>query len=177
MAINTDKVIEIIRNIAPEAETYSHRNQLSIIIQKEKLLMVAQELRDNTETSFEMLVDITAIDWLKQRPKRFEIVYFLYSLKFADRLRLKVPVDEKDIHCPSVVSIWKSADWYERETYDMYGIIFDGHPDLRRFYMPEDYVDPDTGEPIYPLRKDFPLMGVPETLPLPPYPEKYGDLQ
>ncbi|MFA7626411.1 MAG: NADH-quinone oxidoreductase subunit C, partial [Candidatus Kapaibacterium sp.] len=58
----------------------------------------------------------------------------------------------------------------------MYGVIFDNHPFLRRFYMPEDYVDPDSGEPIYPLRKDFPLMGIPDSLPLPPYPEKYGEI-
>ncbi|PKL85559.1 MAG: NADH-quinone oxidoreductase subunit C [Ignavibacteriae bacterium HGW-Ignavibacteriae-1] len=177
MAINKDTIVEIVKNIAPDVEIYEHRDQLSLIIQRENLIEVANELKNNPDTSFEMLVDVSAIDWLKQRPHRFEVVYFLYSLKYADRLRLKVPVTEKDIHIPSVVEIWKSADWYERETYDMYGVIFDGHPDLRRFYMPEDYVDPETGEPIYPLRKDFPLMGVPETLPLPPYPEKYGDLQ
>ncbi|MEM4260943.1 MAG: NADH-quinone oxidoreductase subunit C, partial [Candidatus Woesearchaeota archaeon] len=103
--------------------------------------------------------------------------YFLYSNKFKNRLRIKVPVDESDLNCPSVVSIWESANWYERETYDMYGIIFQGHPFLRRFYMPEDFKDPISGDPLYPLRKDFPLMGIPGSLPLPPYPERDGELK
>ncbi|MGB9912422.1 MAG: NADH-quinone oxidoreductase subunit C, partial [Candidatus Kapaibacteriota bacterium] len=72
---------------------------------------------------------------------------------------------------------YESANWYERETYDMYGIKFENHPDLRRFYMPEDFLDPETGEPLYPLRKDFPLMGIPGALPLPPYPERDGEVQ
>jgi len=177
MAISNDTILEIVHKIAPEAEVYIHRNQLSVIIPREKIVDVAKELRDNPSTLFDMLVDVTAIDWLKKKNPRFEVVYFIYSLENARHIRLKVPISEKDPHCPSVFSIWESADWYERETYDMYGIIFDKHPDLRRFYMPEDYVDTETGEPIYPLRKDFPLMGVPESLPLPPYPEKYGDIQ
>jgi NADH-quinone oxidoreductase subunit C len=74
-----------------------------------------------------------------------------------------------------MTEVWESANWYERETYDMYGVKFIGHPNLRRFYMPEDYVDPITGEALYPLRKDFPLMGVPDALSLPPFPEKYGE--
>src|SRR5690606_18513739 len=94
--------------------------------------------------------------------------------KHTERLKLKVAVTEKDCTCPSVVPVWEAADWYEREAYDMYGVVFEGHPDLRRFYMPEDYHDPETGEPLYPLRKDFPLMGIPDSLPMPPYPEKYG---
>jgi NADH-quinone oxidoreductase subunit C len=177
MAINIDTILEVVNNIVPDVETYTHRNQLSLIIPREKIVDVARELRDNPETAFDMLIDVTAIDWLKRKNPRFEVVYILYSLKYSVHLRLKVPVSEKSPHCPSVYSVWESADWYERETYDMYGIIFDNHPDMRRFYMPEDYVDPETGEPIYPLRKDFPLMGVPESLPLPPYPEKYGEVQ
>jgi NADH-quinone oxidoreductase subunit C len=122
-----------------------------------------------------MLTDITAIDWLR-RQKRFEVVYFLYSNKHKMRIRLKVPVEEKDCECPTVTDVWQSANWYERETYDMYGIKFLGHPNLRRFYMPEDFNDPETGEPLYPLRKDFPLMGIPGSLPLPPYPERDGEI-
>ncbi len=174
MYINKEKVLAIITPICPEVQTYEFNNQLSIIIPREKLVAIATELRDNEDTKFDQLRDITAIDWL--RPKdRFEVVYFLISLSNKFRIRIKVPIDEKSIHCPTVTTVWESANWYERETYDMYGIKFDGHPDLRRFYMPEDYVDPESGEPIYPLRKDFPLMGIPNSLPLPPYPEKYGD--
>lgn len=123
-----------------------------------------------------MLVDASAIDWYDKKKPRYEVVYFLYSNALHHRVRVKVAVDAKDLHCPSMYSIWESANWYERETYDMYGIKFDNHPDMRRFYMPEDFEDPETHEPLYPLRKDFPLMGIPDSMPLPPYPEKYGEL-
>ena len=109
---------------------------------------------------------------MKKKNDRFEVVYFLYSITHADRIRVKVAVAENSLHIPSAVGIWESANWYERETYDMYGIRFDGHPDLRRFYMPEDYVDPTTGEQLYPLQKDYPLMGIPGAAPLPDFPEK-----
>ncbi|MCL5990772.1 MAG: NADH-quinone oxidoreductase subunit C [Bacteroidetes bacterium] len=176
MPLTKDSILKVVKPLCPEAGTYEHNNQLSILIPKDKLQVVARELRDNPETGFDMLIDITAIDWLKSN-NRFEVVYFLYSNKHKTRLRLKVPVEEEIPVCPTVTGIWESAAWYERETYDMYGIKFEGHPNLRRFYMPEDYVDRESGEPVYPLRKDYPLMGVPDTLPLPPYPEKYGDLK
>jgi len=82
-------------------------------------------------------------------------------MKLNHRLRIKVALEGDYPVCPSVTSIWESANWYERETYDMYGIKFEGHPFLRRFYMTEDFKDPETKEPLYPLRKDFPLMGIP----------------
>lgn len=176
MSINKETILRVISEKCPDYDIYEHRNQLSVTVPKDKIIEVATELRDNPESSFELLIDVTAIDWLKKRPYRFEVVYFLYSIKHTERLRIKVPIDEKNCHCPSVVNIWEAANWYEREAYDMYGIKFDGHPDMRRFYMPEDYTDPDSGEPIYPLRKDFPIMGIPDSLPLPPYPEKYGEL-
>ncbi|MDQ1265548.1 MAG: NADH-quinone oxidoreductase subunit [Bacteroidota bacterium] len=175
MACDTDSIIEVAKRVNPELDVYIHRNQLTIITQKEKLLETANELKSNSATSFDMLLDITAIDRLKH-DNRFEIVYFLWSNKYKTRVRLKVILHGDYPNCPSIVSIWESANWYERETFDMYGIKFEGHPGLRRFYMPEDYNDPDSGEPIFPLRKDFPLMGIPGSLPLPPYPEKYGEL-
>jgi NADH-quinone oxidoreductase subunit C len=171
MSPSKEKIAEILKEICPEAEFIEYRSQLTIALSKDKLLPAALVLRDNHETGFDMLTDITGIDWL--RPvNRFELVYFLYSNKFKWRLRLKVPLDEQNLICPTLISVWEAANWYERETYDMYGIKFDGHPDLRRFYMPEDFVDPVSGEPLYPLRKDFPLRGIPDSLPLPPYPEK-----
>lgn len=175
MSADKNRLLEIVQKIAPEVTTYEHRDQLSLIINAENIIEVCKELKNNSETKFDMLLDITAIDWA--RPKnRFEVVYFLYSLQYKSRLRLKVSVSEKKCECPSVTSVWESANWYERETFDMYGIKFKGHPNLRRFYMPEDFNDPITGEHLYPLRKDFPLMGVPNSLPLPPYPEKYGEI-
>jgi len=171
--VNKELFLSVISNITHNFETYEFRDQLTVTVDKKDIVAVATELRDNENTLFEQLRDVTAIDWLRDKD-RFEVVYMLYSLTFKRRLRLKVKIDESDMHCPSVYSVWQSANWYERETYDMYGVLFTNHPDFRRFYMPEDYVDPENGEPIYPLRKDFPLMGIPDSLPLPPYPEKYG---
>lgn len=175
--IDKKVALTIVKEIYPEADTYEHRNQISIIVPREEIVEVCRTLRDHPESQFDMLLDITAIDWLDKRADRFEIVYFLYSTKLKHRLRLKVAVSELDIHCPTMTDVWRSANWYERETFDMYGIIFDNHPRLRRFYMPEDYLDPETGEPLHPMRKDFPLMGIPDSLPLPPYPEKYGKVK
>ena len=95
-----------------------HRNQLTATIDKEDLIQFANELKNNSDTSFDMLIDITAIDWLRA-VNRFEIIYFLYSNKFKNRLRLKFGIDEKRPVCASIISVWESADWYERETYDM----------------------------------------------------------
>lgn len=170
-----NKIIEFVKSIASEAKEYIFRNQLTLTVPKDKLVEVCKQLKTNPEMAFDMLIDTTAIDWLDKKDKRFEVVYFLYSNKYKSRVRIKTVIDENDCTCPSLTGVWQSANWYERETYDMYGIKFIGHPDLRRFYMPEDYVNPETGEPIYPLRKDFPLRGIPDSLPLPPYPEKYGE--
>lgn len=178
MYINKDILVEAIKEIIPSPEFYEHRSQLSLInVPADKIVELCLLLRDNTTTKFIQLTDITAIDWLDKKVERFEVVYFLYSLEYKWRLRIKVPIGISNPHIPSVTNVWEGADWFERETYDMYGIIFENHPDFRRFYMPEDYVDPSTNEPIYPLRKDFPLMGIPDSLPLPPYPEKYGDIK
>lgn len=177
MALDKEIIIATAKKACPELETYEHRDQLSLIVPADKLVETARELRDNENTGFDMLVDITGIDWLKNKEHRFETVYFLWSNKFKARVRIKVPLEGESPACPSVTGIWESADFYERETYDMYGIKFEGHPFLRRFYMPEDFNDPETGEQLHPLRKDFPLMGVPGSLPLPPYPEKYGEVE
>jgi NADH-quinone oxidoreductase subunit C len=177
MALSNEIILETAKKADESIETYEFRNQFSLITSREKVVEVCKMLKESDETSFDMLVDTTAIDWYDKKKPRYEVVYFLYSNKYHSRVRVKLPLDAKDLHTPTLTSVWESANWYERETYDMYGIIFDGHPDMRRFYMPEDYADPETGEPIYPLRKDFPLMGVPDSLPLPPYPEKYGDLR
>jgi len=106
-----------------------------------------------------MCEDVTAIDWAT-RKDRFSIVYHLFSMKNSFRLRIMVTVDESECSVESVTSIWKSADWYERETFDMYGIGFKHHKDLRRMYMPEEFE-------YHPLRKEFPVMGIPGSLPLP----------
>jgi NADH-quinone oxidoreductase subunit C len=170
-----DSVLSLAQIIAPDFEHKVHNGLLTLTIKPSYLLQLASELKENENTKIDMLLDITAIDWYKKNP-RFEVVYNLYSNKFHKRLFIKAPVSEYEPEIQSLTSIWESANWYERETYDMYGIKFLNHPNLRRFYMPEDFVDPHTGEPLYPLRKDFPLMGLPDSLPLPPYPERDGEV-
>lgn len=167
MAISKETILEVVSPVAGRVETVEHRGDLTIIIDKSVLVDVMRELRDNARTQFNQLRDVTAIDWYDRRKPRFDVVYNLYSLVTTARLFVKVGIEEEFPSCPTVTGLWESANWYERETYDMYGVIFSGHPDLRRFYMPEDFVDPETGEPLYPLRKDFPVMGVPGSLPLP----------
>ncbi|GBD88555.1 NADH-quinone oxidoreductase subunit C 1 [bacterium BMS3Abin03] len=135
------------------------REELTIKFPKEKVVEISSFLKSDTELEFIQCSDVTAIDWAK-RKNRFTIVYNIYSFKNDFRLRLKADVDESDCSIDSVSLVWKAANWQERETYDMYGINFNGHPDLRRMYMPEDFEH-------YPLRKDFPLLGIPGSLPLP----------
>ncbi len=135
------------------------RGELTIAVKKQDIVSICKFLRDDDTLKFDSLRDLCGADYY--RPEgRYEIVYNLYSLKNKYRMRVKVKVDESDMHAPSVVSVWSAANWAEREAYDMYGIVFDGHPDLRRMYMPEDFEH-------HPLRKDFPLMGIPGSLPLP----------
>ena len=107
-----------------------------------------------TECGFDMLVDITAVDYLEYpgARDRFGVIYALASTSTNERLFVKVFLNEPDLRLPSSVQLWQGADWLEREVYDMFGIRFDGHPDLRRILMPEEFT-------AFPLRKDYPLRG------------------
>ncbi len=140
-------------------DTTDFRNELTLSFDKNFIIPVCKFLKSDPELEFLFCTDITAIDWAA-RKNRFTVVYNIYSLKNNFRLRLKANVDESDCTIDSVTSVWKSANWQERETYDMYGIKFNTHPDLRRMYMPEEFE-------YHPLRKDFPLTGIPGSLPLP----------
>jgi NADH-quinone oxidoreductase subunit C len=135
------------------------RDELTISVDKKNIVEICRYLKDDDDLQFNLCEDVTAIDWAK-RKNRFTVVYHIFSMKNKFRLALKADVDESDCSIDSVASVWKTADWEERETYDMYGIIFNNHPDLRRMYMPEEFE-------YYPLRKDFPLMGIPGSNPLP----------
>ena len=142
-----------------EFEISDYKEELTIKFDKKFIVEVCNYLKSDENLSFNYCSDITAVDWAK-RKNRFTVVYNIFSIKNNFRLRLKADVDESDCIIDSVTSVWKGANWQERETYDMYGIKFNNHPDLRRMYMPEDFEH-------YPLRKDFPLMGIPGSLPLP----------
>src|SRR5436853_380757 len=131
------------------------RGETTYIISAEHLREVAKFCRD--DLSFDYLIDITSVDNSGQEP-RFEIVYELYSLTVAVHLRLKLSVSETAGAVDTVSDIWPTANWHEREIYDMMGIKFNGHPDLRRILMWEGY-------PFFPLRKEFPLEGLPSEMP------------
>jgi NADH-quinone oxidoreductase subunit C len=124
------------------------RGELTILIKMEALLGICDFLKKNPELEYNFLSDVCGVDY-PEREKRFEVVYNLYSIPKRWRVRLKINVGEEE-PVPSVTSIWSSANWHEREVFDMFGIKFDDHPDLRRILMPDDWVG-------HPLRKDFPL--------------------
>ena len=151
------KIKEKLPNINFEKSEY--RGELTLYFSKNDIVEVCKYLKEDPELEFLLCEDITAIDWAK-RKNRFTMVYHIFSLKNKFRLRLKADIDEDECSIDSVVSVWRTSNWQEREVYDMYGITFNNHPDLRRMYMPEDFE-------YYPLRKDFPLMGIPGSLPLP----------
>lgn len=129
-------------------ETSEFRDQVSLVLPAEQLLPVCQALRD--ELDFEMLVDETAVDYWPQTTPRFHILYQFLSLKHNARLGLRVPLDGNAPTLPTLEGIYPNANWYERELWDMFGIRFENHSDLRRILMPTDWEG-------YPLRKDFPL--------------------
>jgi NADH-quinone oxidoreductase subunit C len=131
------------------------RGETSYTISANDLREIAKFCRD--ELSFDYLIDITSIDNFGEEP-RFEIVYHLYSMPHAVHLRLKLQVPEDADAVDTVSDIWPTANWHEREIYDMMGIKFNGHPDLRRILMWDGY-------PFFPLRKDFPLEGLPSEMP------------
>ncbi len=120
----------------------------TIVVGRESLLEICHALRDDPELAFDFLADLTAVDYLGRVP-RFEVVMHFLSSSKGHRLRLKVPVEEQDCSLPSLSGLWKSANWLEREAYDMLGIRFDGHPDLRRILMYPEFEG-------HPLRKDYP---------------------
>jgi NADH-quinone oxidoreductase subunit C len=125
-------------------------DQLIVTVPSERIVPVMTVLRDDRRFQFEQLIDVCGVDY-PDRPQRFEVVYTLLSVSLNLRLRVKVATDE-DTPVPSVVSVWPSANWFERETWDLYGVFFADHPDLRRILT-------DYGFDGHPLRKDFPLTG------------------
>jgi NADH-quinone oxidoreductase subunit C len=126
------------------------RGELTVLVEPGALPEVLAFLRDDPACRFTTLIDITAVDW-PMRQRRFDMVYHLLSMHANQRIRVKAAVAE-DVMVPSVIGVYPSADWYEREVFDMYGVLFSGHPDLRRILT-------DYGFRGHPLRKDFPTTG------------------
>jgi len=166
-----DRVLTLLPGATPFTGEAA-RGQAVIVLERSALPAALHTLRDHAETRFEMLSDLTAVDYLGRTP-RFEVVYELYSLSLNHRLRMKVPVPEDDPVVPTASGVWKSANWAEREAWDMFGIRFAGHPDLRRILMYPEFEG-------HPLRKDYPVHRrqplVPERDPVtqPWYPRRTG---
>ena len=128
--------------------THANLGDATAVVREFYLLEVMRFLRDDAALAFEMLSDVCAVDYLPRVP-RFEVVYHLYSVTKNHRLRVKVLVDGKAPSVPSLTALWPSADWMEREVWDLYGIRFEGHPDLRRILLYDEFEG-------HPLRKDYP---------------------
>ncbi len=153
MAITCERVEARLRERFPDAAIERQEGpalrEYTLVVPADRLVEMCTFLRDDAELDFGMLSWVSGVDWLPRIP-RFEVVYGLLSLTNAIRLNLKVRVPEENPRVPSVVGVWPTANWLEREQYDFYGIEFTGHPDLTRILLPEDWVG-------WPLRKDSPL--------------------
>ncbi|HEX6074562.1 MAG TPA: NADH-quinone oxidoreductase subunit C [Micromonosporaceae bacterium] len=129
------------------------RGELTLYVRPERIAQVCQVMRDDPALRFELCSSVSGVDYLGEA-RRLHVVYHLTSMTYRRRVRLEVAVTVEDPHMPSVTQVYPTADWQERETYDMFGVVFDGHPNLTRILMPDDWEG-------YPQRKDDPLGGVP----------------
>lgn len=130
-------------------EINEFRGQVSVIVRPGRIKEIIKYLKE--QEGFNHLQDLCGVDYYPQKP-RFEVVYNLYSIWRRLHIRIRAKVDDKEQEIESITELWQGADWHERECFDMFGIRFTGHPDLRRILMPEDWEG-------YPLRKDYPLKG------------------
>ncbi len=141
-------------------DVVAHRGETTIIVVPARIVEICAALRDAPDLRYDFLADVTAVDWPDRVP-RYDVVYHLLSLSTRAVVRLKARVGdegEETPHIPTVTPVWMGANWYEREIFDLFGIVFDDHPDLRRILMPDNWT-------THPLRKDYPLAGF--TLPDP----------
>jgi NADH-quinone oxidoreductase subunit C len=133
------------------AEVLEFRGEITVVVAREKLLRACEYLATEPTLRFSLLSDITPVDKFPLEP-RFEVNYHLVSIDRRDRIRLKVRIPGNEAILPSVTPVWPTANWHEREAFDLFGIRFEGHPDLKRILMPDDWEG-------YPLRKDYPTEG------------------
>ena len=146
-------VYKRLKELRPEvlaAGSHVHMGDLHVFVAREKLAEAMELLRDHPDFRCDYLVSLTAVDW-PERPKRFDMVYTLHSIPLNHRFNVVVELGE-DEEVASVAGLWKTADWQERECFDMFGVRFTGHPDLRRILLPEWWEG-------FPLRKDYPVSG------------------
>ncbi len=144
------KLTQLLKDQFPDTvrDFHNHRGDETILIDRNQIVPVCQFLRDDDRCKMELMIDLTAVDYWEEQP-RFEIVYHFKSLSLNHRLRLKVRIPEDACEIDSIHALWQSVDWYERECYDMYGIVFKNHPNLKRILMYPEFEG-------HPLRKDYP---------------------
>ena len=130
------------------------RDELTLEVRREHLVAVAQALRDDAALRFELCLGVSGVHYPSDAERELHAVYPLMSITHNRRIRLEVAAPDADPHVPSLFSVYPTTDWHERETYDFFGIVFDGHPSLTRIEMPDDWVG-------HPQRKDYPLGGIP----------------
>jgi NADH-quinone oxidoreductase subunit C len=154
------KLTEIVAERLPDVieNAVQDRGELTLHVRRERLLDVLRLLRDHQDLRFELLSSVSGVDYLGHPEladdRRLHSVYHLTSMSYRRRIRVEVAVTVDDPHVPSAVSVYPTADWHERETYDFFGIVYDGHPNLTRIEMPDDWDG-------HPQRKDYPLGGIP----------------
>jgi NADH-quinone oxidoreductase subunit C len=150
--MTAEGIVEALKRRIPDlsVEVAPALDQPTLVLTREQIVAACMALREVPALQFMCLSDVTAVDWWPGEP-RFQVVYHLASIEHRLRLRLKVSLPGEDAHIPTVTTVWPGANWLEREVFDLFGIVFDGHPDLRRVLMPEDWEG-------YPLRKDYPVQ-------------------
>ena len=153
-AVTPSPLVTALQQEHPEwvGEVVEAFGEITIIVPREQISAICAFLKTAPGLEFNMLSDICGADRGPEEEPRFEVNYHLFSTTKYHRLRLKVLLNEDDPRVPSVTGVWRTANWHERETYDMFGVIFDGHPDLRRILLPDDWDG-------HALRNDFPLRG------------------
>ncbi len=147
-------IVTALQQAHPEwvGEVVEAFGEVTVIVPREQIAQICSFLKTAPGIEFNFLADLCGVDRGVEEEPRFEVNYHLFSTTKYHRLRLKVLLNEDDVHVPTVTGVWRTANWHERETFDMFGVIFDGHPDLRRILLPDDWQG-------HALRKDFPLRG------------------
>jgi NADH-quinone oxidoreductase subunit C len=151
MAENNRAVLKLKEKFAASIiEVVEFRGEVTVTVAKDAIIEILSFLKQSLQ--FNQLTDLTAVDYQGKKEDRFMVVYQLLSIPNKDRLRIKTPVSESVCSIPTATQVWLTANWLEREVYDLFGITFEKHPDLRRILLSEDWVG-------HPLRKDYPLQG------------------
>jgi NADH-quinone oxidoreductase subunit C len=153
-SVTPSPLVAALQHAQPDAigEVIEAFGEITVVVPRERIAELCSYLKTAPAFEFNFLADLSGADRGPEEEPRFEVNYHLFSTRKHHRLRLKVLLNDDDTHVPTVTGVWRTANWHERETFDLMGVIFDGHPDLRRILLPDDWEG-------HALRKDFPLRG------------------